>query len=393
MLAKPDKSLARPLLYLMSASAGVAVASIYYNQPLLSLVRDSFGDAAALIVPAMTQIGYAAGLFLLVPLGDKFERRGLVTVQFLALTLTLMAVASAPSITMLAVASLALGAFATVAQQIIPLATLLASPSQRSKTLGLMMSGLVSGIILSRAVAGLVGSYIGWRYTFLAAVPIDLIAAGTLWFSLPSTKSQGVLTYGQLVASLPEIWKLTPPLRRASITQAALFGSFSIFWSVLALRLEAFGYSTSVAGAFGLVGALGIFVSPIAGRMADKHGTTVTVRSGISLVLVSWLLFIAIPNIYGMLLGVVLLDIGVQISLVSNQHTIFGLGKATRARMNTILMGLTFLGGAVGSAVSGVVWQSGGWFAVCGAGLVFAIAAVAASALTRERLSPKQGDD
>jgi predicted MFS family arabinose efflux permease len=127
--------------------------------------------------------------------------------------------------------------------------------------------------------------------------------------------------------------------------------------------------------------------------MADKHGTTVTVRSGISLVLVSWLLFIAIPNIYGMLLGVVLLDIGVQISLVSNQHTIFGLGEATRARMNTILMGLTFLGGAVGSAVSGVVWQSGGWFAVCGAGLVFAIAAVAASALTRERLSPKQGDD
>jgi predicted MFS family arabinose efflux permease len=385
--AETEKTLARPLLFLMSASTGVAVASIYYNQPLLGLIRDSFGDGAALIVPAMTQIGYAAGLFLLVPLGDKFERRGLVTIQFLALTLTLLAVAAAPSIAVLAAASLALGAFATVAQQIIPLATLLTSPSQRGKTLGLMMSGLVSGIILSRAVAGFVGSYIGWRYTFLAAVPVDLIAAGALWVSLPSTKSKGSLTYKQLVGSLPEIWKSTPPLRRAAITQAALFGSFSIFWSVLALRLEALGFGTSVAGVFGLVGALGIFVSPIAGRMADKHGTTVTVRIGISLVLASWILFLAIPNLYGMLIGVVLLDMGVQISLVSNQHTIFGLGEATRARMNTILMGLTFVGGAVGSAIAGVVWQSGGWFAVCGAGLVFALAAVAASALTARRVT------
>lgn len=376
-------SLSRSLLFLMAASGGVAVASIYYNQPLLSLVRDELGDKGPLLVPAMTQIGYASGLFLLLPLGDKFERRSLITIQFLVLALMLLAVSVAPSVPLLALASFALGASATVAQQLMPFAAHLAAPKKRGATVGLMMSGLVSGIILSRAAAGFVGSYIGWRSTFMVAVPLDVIVAIALWFTLPKAKPQATHGYFKLVSTLPSLWTGHPQLRRAALIQAALFGSFSVFWSVLALRLQdpSLGFGSEVAGVFGLVGAIGVFASPLAGSMADKRGTTLTIRVGIAFVVAAWVLFFTVPHIAGMLVAVVLLDIGVQICLVSNQHDVFSLGEATRARMNTILMGMMFIGGALGSGIAGSLWENGGWFAVCVAGMAFAVAAAVVSFL------------
>jgi predicted MFS family arabinose efflux permease len=379
--------LSKSLLFLMAASGGVAVASIYYNQPLLSLVRDELGERGPLLLPAMTQIGYATGLFLLLPLGDKFERRTLIVLQFLVLAAMLLAVSVAPSVPLLALASFALGASATVAQQLMPFAAHLAAPKKRGATVVLMMSGLVSGIILSRAVAGFVGSYVGWRTTFMIAAPLDVLVAVALWFSLPKAPPHNAVGYFKLVASLPSLWTGHLPLRRAALIQAALFGSFSVFWSVLSLRLQDPGLSfgPEVAGIFGLVGAIGVFSSPYAGRLADKRGTTLTIRVGIAFVVAAWVIFFAVPYIAAMLVAVVLLDIGVQICLVSNQHDVFSLGEATRARMNTILMGIMFIGGAAGSGIAGSLWETGGWLAVCIAGMMFAVAAAMVSALTARR--------
>jgi len=363
--------------FAMAGAAGIGVANIYYSQPMLAVIQQDLPGSLSSAIPTATQLGYALGLFLLVPLGDLVERRRLVVAQFVLLAIALGFAAVAPGALSLLLASLAIGLLATVAQQIVPFAAHLAAPERRGATVGMVMAGLLTGILLSRTLAGFVAAHAGWRDMFWLAVPIALAAAGLMTVLLPRSAPEEKMAYRHLLRSIGDLWFEFPALRLAALTQAALFAAFSIFWTVLAFRLEqpAFGMGADIAGLFGLLGTVGILAAPLAWRFADKRGAAGAVVLGTAVTLVAWIVLGLWGSLIGLIVGVVLLDFGMQGALVSNQHIVFALRPAARARLNTVLMGSMFLGGALGSAASMLAWNGGEWPAVSALGVGFSVIA------------------
>lgn len=375
----PHRALGKAATFAMATAAGAAVANIYYNQPMLAVIEQDLPGCLSESIPAATQLGYAIGLFLLIPLGDLVERRRLIVAQFVLLAGALVLAATASSALAILLASLAVGLLATVAQQIVPLAAHLAPPAQRGSIVGTVMAGVLTGILLSRTLAGFVATHTGWREMFWLAVPIALAAAALMAAVLPHSAPDSRLSYGRLLHSIGHLWGAYPALRLAALTQAALFASFITFWTILAFQLEQpeYGLGPQVAGLFGLVGAVGILAAPLAGRFADRSAPTRVVLLGALVTLVSWAVFGLWNALPGLIIGVILLDFGVQSALVSNQHIVFSLNPPARARLNTILMGAMFLGGTLGSATATLAWNHGGWPLVSVLGVAFAAIGVA----------------
>jgi predicted MFS family arabinose efflux permease len=382
--------LSRGTLLLLSTVAGVSVANIYYNQPLLDSLRATYPAQAGWVgvVPASTQLGYAAGMLFLAPLGDRFDRRRIILLQTAGLVLALLVAALAPTLATLAAASLAVGVLATIAQQAVPFAAELAPPEERGRAVGTVMSGLLLGILLARTAAGLIAEHFGWRTVFGASIAALVALAGVVILRLPKSQPTSARPYGKLLASMWHLAIELPELRQAALTGAALFAAFSGFWSVLTLLLAGppFHLGPQAAGLFGIVGAAGALAAPLAGRSADKRGPRAVITLSIVLVALSFVVFgLSKASLVGLVLGVVILDIGVQAAQISNQSRIYALKPEARSRINTVYMVGYFIGGAMGSAVGALAWRNFGWTGVSVAGLAFTLMAMARHLMPRRQ--------
>ncbi|QII38308.1 MFS transporter [Rouxiella badensis] len=362
VMSTVSKRLSRHQILVMAIATGIAVGSQYYNQPLLGVIAKDM-DAPAGIVATTTQIGYALGLILLVPLGDKIERRMLILLQCLGLAVAMMLTSLSPSLGCLALASMLIGVFATIAQQMIPHAVELASPIQRERALATITTGLLVGVLLARTVSGFVGDWFGWRSVFMMGASLALMMLACLSFFLPRSQPQESHSYVQLLLSLFLLVRKQPALRRASAIQSLLFFGFSAFWTILALLLQTprYGMSSSVAGMLGLVALAGAVLAPLWLRIFRRIAPIHTIRSGVIMVAVSFLLMIPFSSLVGLCSGAVLMTTGLQVSLISQQALLLNAAGSARGRFNTVFMASQFAAGAAGSAAAGIVWLQGGW--------------------------------
>lgn len=383
-----SSSAAGRVVFTLALGAGFSVAAIYYAQPLLPLLgRDLHLSVNQMgLVPTFTQVGYALGILFLLPLGDRYDRRRLILLKSAALALLLLACSLTGQLTSLLTVSLLLGMAATMAQDIVPAAAILAPDGKRGKMVGTVMTGLLLGILLSRTVSGFVGATFGWRTMYqLAAASIVLVGL-LLWSVLPRFATHSTLSYPALMGSMARLWLRYPALRRAAFAQGFLSVAFSAFWSTLALMLLAkYQLGSAAAGAFGIAGAAGALAAPLAGGLADRVGPQRVTLLGAALVTLSFGLMFLLPLLspHGQLAliaaAAVGFDLGLQSSLVAHQNLVYRLEPQARGRLNALLFTGVFIGMAMGSVLGSKLYEVASWQGV----VLLAIAAGGAAVAVR----------
>ncbi|ONC17716.1 MFS transporter [Burkholderia pseudomallei] len=380
--AGPVPQMARGLILLFAFSCGAIVANLYYAQPIIALIAPDLhmsGGMASLIV-SLTQIGYAAGLFFLVPLGDLVENKKLMVVTALMsiASLALAATVRAPGL-FLAV-PLIVGFSSVAVQLLIPLAAHLAPSESRGRVVGTIMSGLLLGILLSRPVASFIADHFGWRAVFAFGAATMAVVTVLLMLTVPSRRPAHQATYMQLIRSLGRLVATQPALRERSLYQGLMFGSFSLFWSAAPVELMHHHHlSQSAIALFSLVGAMGASSAPIAGRLADAGhtGRATVVALGLAAASFAPALFVPGAGVAGLVATGILLDFAVQMNMVLGQREIYALDAHSRNRLNSIYMTSIFVGGAIGSALASALYEHGGWTWIAIVGALFPLAALA----------------
>ena len=382
--------LSRATIGIFAIACGVCVANVYFPQalsPLIAVHLHATPSAAALLVTT-TQLGYAAGLYLLVPLGDRVRPRLLIVTLIILTAAGLVGAGAAPALPVLLVAGTAVGVTTVVPQILLPMAAGLAPDRRRGAVTGTLLSGLLGGILLARTFSGALGGWVGWRAPYLVAAAGMLILAAVLARVLPVTSPPSSEHYGALLAAPVRLMRAEPDLRRSCTYQALMFGTFSAAWTAIALLLTGPSYhlSTQAVGVFALIGAGAVLATPVAGRRIDRVGpdriSLVSFTGGLGAA--ALLAVAALPALHGaaslvlLAAGMLLLDVAVQCGQVANQARIFGLPGAARARRNTAYMTCTFLGGSAGSWLGVRAYSEFGW-----AGIAGLTALAAAAALTR----------
>ncbi|WP_114972863.1 MFS transporter [Rhodoferax ferrireducens] len=375
-------SLPTSLMLLLATGAGLAAATLYYSQPMLGLLGEAFQSppGAMGLVPTLTQLGYALGILLLAPLGDRFDRRRIILGKAVALSAALLVAASAPSLGVLLAASLTIGLAATLAQDIVPAAATLAPEAQRGKMVGTVMTGLLMGILLSRVVSGFVAEHLGWRTMFVAAAVSIALLGVAVWHGLPRFAPTTQLSYGALLGSLATLWLRHSGLRRAALAQGLLSLGFSAFWSTLAVMLHAapFHLGSSAAGAFGLAGAAGALAAPLAGRLADRQGPERVARLGAALMTGAFVAMALSPGqLWLIAAGAVVFDLGAQAALIAHQTLVYSIEPAARSRLNAVLFVGMFIGMASGALLGSLVLGHWGWQGVCAMAALAGLTALA----------------
>jgi len=365
------------MIFFLAASCGMIVANIYYSQPLVGMIAPAVGLSAGMasLMVTLTQLGYAAGLLALVPLGDIIENRRLLSLTVLTSVPALLIAGLAHSKAVFLAAGALVGVTSVSVQMLVPLAANLAPDHLRGRIVGNVMSGLLLGILLARPAASLIASFFGWRTVFFASAVAMAILALVMRLILPRRQPAASHHYFELLQTLLALPFNTPPLRRRAAYQAAAFGAFSLFWTATPLLLaQQFGFSQRGIAAFALVGAAGALAAPIAGRLADReHGQPGTIAALLSIALAFLLAGwggLAGHSVPALAAAGVLLDAGVQANLVFGQREIYALAPDMRSRMNGIFMAIFFTGGAVASALVSPVLAHFGWPGICAVGVL-----------------------
>ncbi|MBK1440337.1 MFS transporter [Parapedobacter sp. ISTM3] len=371
--------LSKRTLWLMTVGAGLVVANNYYNQPLLALIARDFqvSEAQAGSVAMVTQIGYAAGLFFLVPLADMFHRKRLILTIFPFIVLSLLLATFSYTLSWLVIASFFIGLTSIIPQLFVPLAATLSSPAEKSKSIGMVMSGLLIGVLASRVISGFIGAQLGWRYMFFIGATIMFIYWVLVMKTLPEVKPSFKGSYGSLMRSLVHYFRTDSALRLAAWRGACSFAIFTTFWTTLVFHLEAppFYASSDVAGAFGILGIAGALVPAFLGKMIDRIDRNQLVIGLSVLTLISWWL-IGIPGATGygaLIIGVLLIDAALQGIHLTNQAIIFAKHPEATNRVNTVYMTSYFVGGSLGTFVASLAWEHFQWTGVTLVGVGFAL--------------------
>jgi predicted MFS family arabinose efflux permease len=362
--------MSRGLVVLFAVATGQAVASNYLAQPLLDVISHEFGisaGVAGLIVTA-AQVGYAAGLILMIPLGDLLERRRLITVLAAITAVGLATAAFSPSVGVFMSAVALVGFTSVMAQILVPFAATLADPAHRGRVVGTIMSGLMLGILLARTASGLIAQVAGWRGVYIIFAVLMVAQAVTLWMVLPTYRADVKLGYGRLLGSVFAIARQEPVLRLRALFGVVSFATFSALWTTLAFLLSGspYDYSEGIIGLFGLVGAAGALTATVVGRFTDRGwARMLTGISALLLLLGFALLWRGGVSLPALLAGVLVLDVGSSGLHLSNQSEIFRLRPEARSRINAFYMTSCFIGAAAGSAVAAFVYERWSWDGVC----------------------------
>lgn len=391
VVATGPRGMSRGLTLLFAIAAGLSVGNMYWAQPLLAPMARDLGVAAsdAGFVITLTQIGYAVGVFLIVPLGDVMNRKRVVPFIMLGAGLALAAAAVAPTFTVLLVVIAFMGAMSISGQILTPFAGDLATDGQRGRVLGTVASGLMLGIILARSVSGLVADALGWRAVFIGAAALTLILAGVLARRLPRAESKkAAQPYGRLLLSVLQTVRGDRRVRVTILLGAAPMSVFTLFWTGLTLLLSSapFSFSTGTIGLISLVGIIGAVAALQAGRLFDR-GLSVQALGAAMLIALAAVVLAAIgrTSIVAIIIAIAVFSIGSQAGLVIAQTRMMSINPAARSRMNTVYVVGNFIAGALGSALAGALWAVGGWIAVMAVGAVILLAGLALWAFQRTR--------
>jgi predicted MFS family arabinose efflux permease len=378
MMMPSKPALTRSTLWLMTIATGMIVANNYYNQPLLGLMAKDFGVPEARIsnIAMLTQIGYAMGLLLLVPLGDLLKRRRLILWDIVCIIVSLAGMMLAPSVEWLFAASFLVGFTSIAPQLFVPMAAELASKEKQSAAIGMVMSGLLVGILLSRVMSGFVGEYLGWKAMYGIAMGYMLILGALIYRSLPELQPNFSGSYAELMRSLLFLTRTQPVLRLAAFRGATAFAGFSAFWTTLVFHLEEtpFHAGASVAGSFGVIGAVGALAAAVVGKIAARTTPGKIILFSILIMLLSWCIFyIGGYTYFGLIAGIILIDLGLQSMHIMNQSSFFALRLNANNRLNTVYMVSYFIGGSTGTFVGAQAWKYYQWTGVVVAGASFCL--------------------
>jgi len=360
-----NKPLSGFQILIMAIAAGVAVANIYYNQPILKEIASTYHatEAQVGLISMFSQIGYGLGLFFITPLGDKVNKKNLILILLLVLFATLLLMSLAVSISQLWVLSVLIGLLSVSVQVIVPMAASL-DPVHRGKTVGKIFTGILIGILSARVFSGFIAEWFGWRYVYGFSAVMVFVVTLLLKFYLPDVRNRFIGSYWQLLGSALMQVKRFSLLRETALIGALQFGLFCSFWTTLTFHLNGapFFFHSDRIGLFGLVAIAGALMAPVFGKLADKGNANRSLLLTILIIILSIVLMKVMPDsVVALVVAVLLLDMGAQGMQVTNVTLIYTLDETSHSRINTIYMTTFFIGGAIGTSVGLFCWQHGGW--------------------------------
>lgn len=371
---KENEGISTSLLWIITLTTGLSVANLYYCQPLLSMIQKELEISEVLTntIAIVSQIGYALGLFFIVPLGDMLKRRTIILTNFTIISLSLLAIGLAPNIYTIWIASFITGLCSVTPQLFLPLVSQFSTPKTKGKNVGIVVSGLLTGILSSRVFSGFIGEYLGWRSMYYIAASIMALCFVILYQAFPIVLPNFKGKYKDLMKSVVTIAKEEPKLRFAAIKSGLAFGSFLSLWAMLAFKMAQapFYAGGTVVGLLGLCGIAGALAASFLGRYVQCIGIYRINWIGAICMITAWVILFLLQNYYiGIILGIIILDIGMQCIQLGNQTSMLTLRPSAANRVNTIFMTTYFIGGATGTTLTGFAWGLMQWNGVVLTGL------------------------